>query len=87
MDEKFRIVICQERFKRSKEFDEIRVEIKNNIIVEFFSFCNKYQVMKIFVNLNFVFKSMLRCISCGKESVWLYFCGGCKIFRYCDEKC
>ena len=87
MDEKFRAVIRQERLKRSKELDEIRVETKNNTIVELLSPCNKYQVMKISVNSNFVSMSTPRCASCGKESVWLYFCGGCKISRYCDEKC
>ena len=87
MDEKFRVVIRRERLKRSKELDEIRVETKNNTLAELFNPFNKYQVMKISVSSDFVSKSAPRCASCGKESVWLCFCGGCKITRYCDEKC
>ena len=28
-----------------------------------------------------------KCATCGKASVWLYFCEACKVTRYCNEKC
>ncbi|XP_029184430.2 protein CBFA2T1-like [Acropora millepora] len=27
------------------------------------------------------------CATCGKEEVWLCYCGECKVTRYCNESC
>lgn len=86
MDENLKAVIRQERLKKSKELEEIMRETRNNTIAQL-NPCSKFQIMKIYVNPDFVSRSTPKCASCGKESVWLYFCGGCKVTRYCDENC
>lgn len=48
------------------------------------SSCSEFQPIEMSDAVSTV---LPRCGTCGKESVWLYFCAACKVTRYCDETC
>lgn len=73
--------------KNSEELENIAPETTNHDTMVEVSYFSEIQPMEVSENLVSHSSVSPKCATCGKESVWLYFCSACKVTRYCDESC